>query len=70
MFVGLLGETVQSVRMCRENIEILEYLTYPGSVVQYDGGFCQDVFRRISLGHGDMDSLSQSIRPKDKDPDL
>ena len=61
VFGGLLDDTVQSVRVCGENVEILESFTYLGSVVHNDGGSRQEVLRRIGLAHGVMDSLNQSI---------
>ena len=61
VFGGLLDDTVQSVRVCGENVEILESFTYLGSVVHNDGGSRQEVLRRIGLAHGVMDSLNQNI---------
>ncbi len=61
MFGGLLDDTVQSVRACGEDVEILQNFTYLGSVLNNDGGSRQEVLRRIGLAHGVMDSLNQSI---------
>ncbi|XP_045110009.1 uncharacterized protein LOC123503949 [Portunus trituberculatus] len=43
MFRGLLHETVQSVRACGEDIEILENFTYLGCVMRNDGGSSHEV---------------------------
>ena len=61
VFGGVLGETVQSVHGCDEDIKILKIFTYLGSVVHNDGGSSQEVTRRIDLAHGVMDSLNTSI---------
>ncbi|KAG0710420.1 Regulator of nonsense transcripts 3A [Chionoecetes opilio] len=61
VFGGLLDETVQSVHVCGEDIEILESFTYLGSAVHNDGGSRQEVLRQIGIAHGVMDSLSKSI---------
>ncbi len=37
-FGGLLGDTVQSVHACGEDIEVLESFTYLASVVHNNGG--------------------------------
>ncbi len=58
---GLLGDTVQSVHACGEDIEVLESFTYLGSVVHNNGGSDQEVTRRISLPHGVRKSLNTSI---------
>ncbi len=42
-FGGLLGNTVQSVHACGEEIEVLESFTYLGSVVHNNGGSGQEV---------------------------
>ena len=61
VFGGVLKETVQSLHVCGEDIEILKNFTYLGSVVHNDGGSSQEVSRRIGLAHGVMDSLNTSI---------
>ena len=61
MVGGLLDETVQSIHACGEDIDILDSFKYLGSVVHNNGGSCQEILRRISLAHGIMDSLSNSI---------
>ena len=61
VFVGLLDETVQSVRVCGEDIDISENFTYLGSVVHNNGGSRHEVLRRIGIAHGVMDSLNSSI---------
>ena len=59
MFGSLLGETVQSIHACSEDIDVLDSFTYFGSMV--NGGSRQEVLRWIGLVHGIMDSLSMSI---------
>ena len=61
VFEGLLDETVQSIHVCDENIDILDSFTYLGSVVHNNSGSRQEVLRWIGLAHGVMDSLSTSI---------
>ena len=61
MFDGLLDDTVQSIRACGEDVEILESFTHLGSVVHNYGGSRQAVLRRILFFHGVMDSFNQSI---------
>ena len=61
VFGDLLGEAVQSVQVCGENIEILDRFTYLGSVIHSDGGSAHEVSRRIGLAHGVMGSLNSSI---------
>ena len=60
-FGDLLGDDIQSVRACGENIEILDSFTYLGSVVHNDGGSGWEVTRRLGLAYGVMDSLNRSI---------
>ncbi len=71
-FGGLLGDTVQSVHACGEDIEVLESFTYFGSVVHKNGGSGQEVTRRIGLAHGVMNEyMALSIYMQaDKDPCL
>ena len=60
-FGDLLGEPVQSVRACGEDIEVTESFTYLGSVVHNSGLSDQEVNRRIGLAAGVMNSLEKSI---------
>ncbi len=60
-FGGLLGDTVQSVHACGDDIEVLESFTYLYSVVHNTGGSGQEDTRRIGLAHGVMNSLNTSI---------
>ena len=55
VFGGLLGETVQSIHECGEDIDILDDFTYLGSVVYNNGGSRQEVLQWIGLAHGIMD---------------
>ncbi len=50
VFGGLLDDTVQSVHACKEDIDILDYFTYLGSVVQNSGGFSHEVISADWLG--------------------
>ena len=61
VLVGLPDESVQSVRERDEDFEILENITYLGSVVPNDGGSSQDVLRLNGLPHGVIDSLNTNI---------
>ena len=61
VFGGVLDETVQSVHVCDEDIEILKNFTYLGSVVHNDGGSNQEVTQRIGLAHGVTYLLNTSI---------
>ena len=61
MFGGLLDETVKSVHVCSEDIEISENFTYLGSVVHNNGGLNHEVVRQTGLGYSIMDSLNISI---------
>ena len=61
VFGSLLGETVQSIHACSEDIDVLDSFTYFGSMVHNNGGSRQEVLRWIGLVHGIMDSLSMSI---------
>ena len=61
VFGGLLGETVQCIHACGEDIDILESFTYLGSIILNNGGSRQEVLRRIDLVHIVMDLLSTSI---------
>ena len=54
-------ETVQSVHVCGEDIEILENLTYLNSVVSNDGGLSKEVVWWIGLAHSIMYSHNMSI---------
>ena len=56
VFGGLLSETVQSIHVCGENIDILDSFKYLSS-----GWSHQKVLRQIGLAHGVMDLLSTSI---------
>lgn len=49
-------ETVQSVYVCGEDIEILEIFSYLGSSVQNNGRSHQEVLQWIGLVHSIMDS--------------
>ena len=60
-FGDLLGEPVQSVRACGEDIEVTESFTYLGSVVHNSGLSDHEVSRRIGLAAGVMNSLNKSI---------
>ena len=61
VFGGLLDETVQSIHVCGEDIDILDSFKYIGSVDHNNSGSRQEVLRRIGLAHGVMDSFSTSI---------
>ena len=61
VFGGFLNETVQSIHVCGEVIDILESFTYLGSVVHNNGESRQEALWWIGLAHGVMDSLSMSI---------
>ncbi|XP_069998239.1 uncharacterized protein [Penaeus vannamei] len=60
-FGDLLGEPVQSVRACGEDIKVTDSFTFLGSVVHNSGLSDQDVSRRIDLAAGVMNSLDKSI---------
>ena len=60
-FGGLLGDHIQSIRACGEDIDITQSFTYLGSVVHDSGLSDQDVSRRIGLAAGVMNSLDKSI---------
>ena len=49
VFGGVLDETVQSVHVCGEDIEILGNFIYLGRVVYNDGGSSQKVVQGIGL---------------------
>ena len=61
VFGGLLDETVKSIHVSDEDINILDSFTYLGSVVHNNGGSYQEVLQWIGLAHSVMDSLSTSI---------
>ena len=58
VFGGLLGEMVQSIHACGEDIDILDSFTYLGNVDHNNGESRQEVLQWIALAHGVMDSLS------------
>ncbi|XP_069974785.1 uncharacterized protein [Penaeus vannamei] len=60
-FGDLLGEPVQLVCVCNENIEVTESFTYLSSVVQSSGLSDQEVSRRSGLAAGVMNSLDKCI---------
>ena len=62
VFGGLLGETVQSIHVCGEDINIMESFTYHNSLVHNNGGSNQEFLWQIGLAYGVMDLLSMSIR--------
>ena len=61
VFGNLLDEAARSVRVCGENVEILDSFTYLGSEVHSGGGSEHEVLRRIGKAHGVMESLNSSI---------
>ena len=61
VFRSLLGETVQSIHACGEDIDIFDSFKYLGSVVHNNGVSLQKVLRRICLANGVVDSISTSI---------
>ena len=60
-FGGLLGEPVQSIHACGEDVEVTESFTYLGSVVHISGLSDQEVSRRIGLATGAVNSINKSI---------
>ncbi|XP_069988579.1 uncharacterized protein [Penaeus vannamei] len=60
-FGGLLGEPVQLIRACGEDVEVMENFTYLGSAVHVSGLSDQEVSRRIGLAVGTMNSVKKSI---------
>ncbi|XP_069989481.1 uncharacterized protein [Penaeus vannamei] len=60
-FGDILGEPVQSVRACSEDIEVTESFTYLGSVVHKSGLSDHEVSSQIGLAEGVMNSLDKSI---------
>lgn len=60
-FGGLLGEPVQLIRACSENVEATENFTYLGSAVHVSGLSDQEVSRRIGLAAGAVNSVNKSI---------
>lgn len=60
-FGGLLDDSVQSVRVHGEDIDVLGSFKYAGSVIYNNGGSDQEVIRRISLTRGVMNSLNRSV---------
>ena len=60
-FGDLLGEPVQSVSACGEDIEVTESFTYLGSVVLNSGLSDHEVSRRIGLAAGVMNSRKEYL---------
>lgn len=54
LFPGLLNDKVQFVNACGDDTRITNSFTNLGSVVNSNGGSCQEVIRRIGLSHGIM----------------
>ena len=61
VFGGLLGETVQSIHACGEDIDILNSFEYLGSIIHNNGGLHQEVLWWIGMAHGVMDLLKKNI---------
>ena len=60
-FGDILGEPVQSVRACGEDIEVSESFTYLGSAVHNSGLSDHEVSRRIGLAAGVINSQQEYL---------
>ncbi|XP_069970841.1 uncharacterized protein [Penaeus vannamei] len=57
----LLGEPVQSIQACGDDVEVTESFTYLGCTVYFSWLSDQEVGKRTDLAAGDMNSVNKSI---------
>ena len=61
VFGDSLGDAVQSVPVCGENVELVDRFTYLGSDIHSSAGCYHEVNKRIGRACGVMDSLDRSV---------
>jgi hypothetical protein len=61
VFGDVLDDTIDSLPVSGENVEIVDRFTYLGSVIHRSAGCEADVNRRLGLAYGTMKSLNKTV---------